>query len=192
MTIALRAAAAFLALVIAACASSPVALVALPSPPTSPRGGDHSASITVRLGEVRLPGYLESFPVVIGRTGNALILAENTEWAERLSEGVARVLRDALSQRLGPSRVLIAGERRASDADLAVEFLALDPREGVLELDARWFLSCNVVGSGRGARARLQVALDGATPPAVAAATSEALARFADVLAAELTCERSG
>ena len=192
MTIALRAAAAFLALTIAACASSPVALVALPSPPASPLGGDHSQSITVRLREVRLPGYLESFPVVTGRTGNALILAENTEWAERLSEGVARVLRDALSQRLGASRVLIAGERRASDADLAIEFLALDPREGVLELDARWFLSCTATGSGRGGRARLQVALDGATPPAVAAATSEALARFSDVLAAELKCEHSG
>ena len=192
MRIALRAAAAFLALAIAACASSPVTLVALPSPQSSPRGGDHGASITVRLREVRLPGYLESYLVVIGRRGNTLVVAENTEWAERLSDGVARVLRDALSQRLGATRVLITGERRASDADLAVEFLALDPREGALELDARWFLSCKLGDSGRGGRARLQVALDGVTPPAVAAATSEALARFADVLAAELKCERSG
>lgn len=192
MTAALRTATAVLALTIAACASSPVTLVALPSPPTTSRGADHNAAITVRLREVRLPGYLESFAVVIGRRGNALLVAENTEWAERLSEGVARVLRDALSQRLGASRVLIAGERRASDAALAIEFVALDPREGVLELDARWFFSCAPAGLGRGGRTRMHVSLDGATPPAIAAATSEALARFADVLVAELECERSG
>jgi hypothetical protein len=55
---------------------------------------------------------------------------------------VARVLRDALSQRLHASRVLVAGERRIPDIDLTVEFLALDPQGTALQFDARWLFSC--------------------------------------------------
>ena len=129
-----------------------------------------------------VPGYLDSFPVVIGRDASALVVSKDTEWAERPSAGVARVLRDALSQRLDASRVLIAGERRLPDVDLTVEFLALDPQGTALHLDARWLFSCTAAGGTRAGRTALDVPLAGATPAAVAAATTEALARFADVL----------
>lgn len=166
---------------LAACASSPVALVALPS---APPAGTHStaAGATVLLREVTVPGYLDGFPVVIGRDGSALTVSKNTEWAERPSAGVARVLRDALSQRLEASRVLMAGERRVPDADLTVEFVALDPQGSALHLDGRWFFSCARGEGSRAGRARLDVPLASATPASVAVATTEALARFADVL----------
>jgi hypothetical protein len=102
------------------------------------------------------------------------------------------VLRDALSQRLGPSRVLIAGEGRIPDADLTVEFIALDPHQGQLRLDAKWSFSCT---SGdrpsHGGRTFFEVPLEAATPPAVAAATAVALGRLADVLATQAECPGS-
>jgi uncharacterized lipoprotein YmbA len=191
MNHALRAIAIVLATTIAACASAPVGLVTLPPAPAA-EANLQAGAITIRLRDVKLPGYLETFPVVIGRTDNSLVVAHNIEWAERLPDSVSRVLRDALSQRLGTSRVLVAGERRLPDADLAVEFLALDPREGVLALDARWFVSCGASGAtSRGGRIRLQVPLEQPTARSVAAATTQALARFADLLAAEIACAPS-
>jgi uncharacterized lipoprotein YmbA len=171
---------------IAACASAPVALVALPPAP-APQASTPDAGATVLVREVSVPAYLDGFPVVIGRRGSALAVSRDTEWAERPSIGATRVLRHALSERLGPSRVLIAGDGRIPDADLTVEFLALDPGQRVLHLDARWSFSCTAARGGRGGRTQLEVPMGGATPEAAAAATSEALARLADVLAATPT-----
>jgi len=120
--------------------------------------------------------------VVVVRDGSALVVSKDTEWAERPSAGAARVLRDALSQRLDASRVLVAGERRIPDADLTVEFLALDPRGTALHLDARWVFACTAGRGSRAGRTGFDVPLASATPAAVAAATTAALARFADVL----------
>jgi uncharacterized lipoprotein YmbA len=183
-----RAAAGLAALAIGACASAPVALVALPPPP-APQTRDAGVGASVLLREVTLPGYLDNFPVVVGRKRSALAVSQSTEWAERPSLGVARVLRDALSQRLGASRVLIAGDGRIPDADLMVEFLALDPQEAALHLDARWSFSCTAAGGVRGGRTQLEVAMAAATPAAVAAASTEALARFADVLVSAIPTE---
>jgi uncharacterized lipoprotein YmbA len=179
------------ALTMAGCASSPVRLVALPSapPPGVEQSKNQTSGSTVVLRTVTLPGYLDNFPVVTGRAGSTLIVSRNTEWAERPSDAVARVLRGALAQRLGPSRVLIAGDGRFADADLTVEFLTLDPEQGALRLDARWTLACAARDRrGHASHTRLEVALDTATAPAVAAATADALGRLADVLATESEC----
>jgi len=141
------------------------------------------------LRQVRVPDYLDTFAVVIGRDNQVLVVAERTEWAERPSHGVSRVLRDALSQRLGSSRVLIAGDGRRADADLSVELLALDPARDALTLDARWSFACRASGQSQGGRTAVRVELSAATPQAVAAATSVALSRLADALVAELRCD---
>jgi uncharacterized lipoprotein YmbA len=144
---------------------------------------------SILLRRVIIPGHLDNFPVVIGRTGNTLIVSSRTEWAERLSDGVARVLRGALSQRLGSSRVTIPGDGRVPDADLTVEFLALDPEQHTLVLDANWAYSCRTRGAiNHAGRTRLQVPLSGPTASAVADATADALGRFADVLVKESVC----
>ena len=185
---------ALLAPALAACVSSPVALVALPPAPYAAADHDdsRSAQTTILVRRVVLPGYLDAYPVVIGRKGNTLIVSDKTEWAEPFSDAVARVLRDALSQRLGASRVLIAGDGRIPDADLTVEFLALDPQQGALRLDAKWSFSCT--GGDRashGGRTSLEIPLEAATATAVAAATADALGRLADVLATQAECVSS-
>jgi uncharacterized lipoprotein YmbA len=183
---------ALLASAIAGCASAPATLVTLPAPPDP--GAHHavgrSAGPTILLRPVIVPAYLDNFPVVVGRTGNTLIVSQDTEWAEPFRDAVARVLRDALSQRLGASRVLIAGDGRIPDADLSTEFLALDPRQGALRLDAAWSFSCTARDRrGRAGRVSLEVPLASPTPAAVASATADALGRLADVLAAQAACD---
>jgi uncharacterized lipoprotein YmbA len=150
---------------------------------------DASASNRILLRPPVLPGYLDAYPVVVGREGNTLVVSGKTEWAEPLREGVARDLRDALSQRLGASRVLIAGDGNIPDADLNVEFVALDPQQRVLRLDAKWSFSCIARDRESSAgRTVLEVPLESATAPAVASATADALGRLADVLATHAQC----
>jgi uncharacterized lipoprotein YmbA len=180
-----------LGLLLAGCASAPVTRIVLPQPEMSARDVDPPAGFVLRLRDVTLPGYLETYPVVVGRSGNVLTVSRDTEWAERLPEGVPRVLRDALSQRFGASGVLFAGDHRAADADLRIEFLALDPVDRMLELDARWFYTCTATRSGRGARTRLQEPIAGIAPADVAKATTGALMQLADVLAREVRCAPS-
>ena len=177
-----------IALMLAGCASSPVALIALPAPAASAQSSDETSSPTIMLRAVTLPGYLEGFPVVLGRTDGPLLVSEQSEWAERLSVGVARVLRDALSQRLGAERTLIAGDGRRPDAHLTIEFLSLDPAGDTLNLDARWFFACAARTQSRGGRTQLQVPLPRATPQAVARTTSAALTLLAGELAANVPC----
>jgi uncharacterized lipoprotein YmbA len=191
MAIAFRFMPAFIALVIGACASSPVTLVVLPPPAVPASDAGQAPGGTILLRQVSVPGYLEDFPVVVGRAGSALVVSRTVEWGEPLLRGVARVLRDALAQRLGASRILIAGERRIPDAELTIEFLSLEPRDGALNLDARWFFSCRTGSPGGGGRTRLEVEVASAEPQAVANATTNGLARFADELAAGVQCEPS-
>ena len=179
------------AMTVGACASKPVSLVALPPapPPAIEHNADASASNRILLRPPVLPGYLDAYPVVVGRQGNTLVVSGKTEWAEPLREGVARDLRDALSQRLGASRVLIAGDGNIPDADLNVEFVALDPQQRALRLDAKWSFSCIARDRESSAgRTVLEVPLESATAPAVASATADALGRLADVLATQAQC----
>jgi len=177
-----------IALVLAACASSPPKLVALPAATAPAERPAPDTAPTVRLRRVEVADYLDGFPVVIGRDGGVLVVADRTEWAERPSQGMSRVLRDALAQRLGSSSVLIAGDGRRADADLSVEVLALDPARDALTLDARWSYACYASGQSHGGRAAVRVETGAATPQAVATATSEALSRLADAVVAELRC----
>jgi len=174
---------------LAACASSPPTLIALPAATGPEARQTPDTAATVRLRPVHVPDYLDGLAVVIGRDNHVLVVADRTEWAERPSQGVSRVLRDALSQRLGSSRVLIAGDGRRADATLSVELLALDPARDALTLDAGWSFVCRATGQSQGGRTAVRVEMSAATPQGVAAATSVALSQLADALAAELRCD---
>src|SRR4051794_32375895 len=169
-----------LALLLVACASRPVALVALPPAERAlAHESDTRSTTTVALRRVMLPGYLENYPVVMRRDNGNIVVSKDAEWSERLSDGVERVLRSALSQRLGPSRVLIPGDGRTPDAELTIQFLELDPQQGVLSLDAKWTYSCRNHAS-HSDRTTLQVPLPDATASGVASATTAALSQLVD------------
>ena len=175
-------------MLLAACASRPVALVALPPADSAlAREPDTTSMTTVALRPVMLPGYLDNYPVVMRRDGSNVVVSKETEWSERLSGAVERVLRGALSQRLGPSRVVIPGDGRIPDAELTVEFLTLDPQQGVVSLDAKWTYACRN-HANQSDRTTLQVPLADATASGIAAATTAALSQFADRLASSADC----
>jgi len=177
-------------LLLAACASRPVSLVALPPPHAVALDDGTGSGTTVLLRPVILPGYLDNYPVVVGRENGVVVVSKNSEWAERLTDAVGRVLNDALSRRLGPSRVLTRGDGRTPDAELTVDFLALDPQQQTVRLDARWTYLCrnHVSRSGRTA---LQVPLADSTASAVATTTTAALEEFANDLAQRVDCTPS-
>lgn len=173
------------ALSLAACASQPPVRVALPGPTRAHEVAGMAGGGTLVVRPVTLPGYIDRYAVVVDRSESRLTVSEEAEWAERLPAAVTRVLRDALSDRLGASRILMRGDRRMPDAELIIEFTKLDPSERALQLDARWTFVCRSrEASPHAGRTEFSVALDSATPHAVAAATSRALGEFADVLAA--------
>jgi len=179
-----------LATLLAACASRPVALVALPPAEHAlAHEPDTTSTTTVSVRPVMLPGYLDNYPVVLRRDSGAVVVAKESEWSERLSDAVERVLRDALSERLGPDRVLIPGDGRVADAELTVEFLQLDPQQGALRLDAKWTYVCRNHAS-QSDRTTLKVPLADPTASGVASATTTALTRFADRLASRADCTR--
>jgi uncharacterized lipoprotein YmbA len=175
-------------MMLAACASAPPTLIVLPAAPAAAASAsaDSTAGPTILLRRVSVPGHLDGFPVVTGRRGESLIVSADAEWAERLSDAAGRVLRDALSQRLGVGRVLIEGDGRIPNADLTIEFLALDPMDGRLVIDARWtFVGATGERTNHSGRTALDVPLASPRAPAVAAATAQALGELAAVLAHE-------
>lgn len=178
----------YLALLLGGCASTPPELIALPPAPATAASIPASAT-SVLLRPVVVPGYLDNFPVVIERDGSRVEIAENTEWAERLTDGVSRVLRDALAQRLAPEQLLIAGDGRVPDADLSVELLRMDPQaDGRVLLEARWNLvGSQGAGTTRAGYARLEAGPAGPEPADIARATSAALGLLADELALQIT-----
>jgi uncharacterized lipoprotein YmbA len=178
-------------LALAACASAPPTLVALPSAGTPADAPLRDGGPSLHVRHVHLPDHLDSLPVVIGHDHQVLVVAERTEWAERPSQGVTRVLRDALAQRLGSSQVLIAGDGRRADAELAVEVMALDPRSDGLHLDARWSIACRTGGRSTAGREAVVAAMPADTPQGVAVATSAALSQLAGALVAQLRCQAS-
>lgn len=176
-----------LALLLGGCASTPPELLALPPAPAT-AAPIPSSAISVLLRPVAVPGYLDNFPVVIKRDGSRVEIAENTEWAERLTDGVSRVLREALAQRLAPEQLLIAGDGRVPDAELSVELLRMDPQaDGRVLLEARWNLVASRGGrTTRAGYARLEAGPAGPEPADIARATSAALGLLADELALQI------
>ena len=68
-------------------------LSALPQPgPNPPNRPAVSPGISLGVGPVTLPGYLDRQEIVIRAAPNQLILSENDRWAEPLEDNFARVL----------------------------------------------------------------------------------------------------
>ena len=68
---------------------------------------DHSGQISLGIGPVRLPGYLDRQEIVTRVAQNKLDLSENDRWAEPLDENFTRVLAQNLSVLLRTDRIVI-------------------------------------------------------------------------------------
>ncbi|HET9149297.1 MAG TPA: PqiC family protein [Alphaproteobacteria bacterium] len=100
--------------------------------------------ISVSVGPVAVPKYLDRPEIVTRPTANALDLAQYDRWGGRLEDNVLQVLAEDLSRRLKTSRVSTFPAEAATGADVRVS-VTVTSFECVggdnCVLDARWRLS---------------------------------------------------
>ena len=112
------------------------------------------SDVTLGLGPVAIPGYLDR-PQLVTRVGpNELRLAEFARWGEPLREGVVRVLRhDLVAASAARTVVLYPWSLAPVQLAVAVDILRFEPNSrGEAELVARW--SVRQVPEGRVLAAR--------------------------------------
>jgi uncharacterized lipoprotein YmbA len=142
--------------------------------------------ITVGVGPVTLPAYLDR-PQLVTRAGsNRMVLADFDSWAEPLDGLFARVLADNLALLLGTDDVLLLPQRRPTPLDYQVEVdvtrFDVDAG-GNANLDARWWVY------GRRGESLLQSGrstITEAAPPGDHAAAAAALSRALGAMSTEI------
>jgi uncharacterized protein len=134
------------ALVLASCADSqPTRFYTLAPLQDAPDAAMPATppELTVGVGPVTLPPYLDR-PQLVTRAGsNRVVLADFDSWAEPLDGLFARVLAENLALRLGTDDVLLLPQRRSMPLDYQVEVdvsrFDVDTN-GNAVLDARWWV----------------------------------------------------
>ncbi len=146
--------------------------------------------VTIGLGPIRLPEYLDRPQIVSRTSANRLTLADSERWAEPLTENVPRVLSEDLSQLLGTDRILLHPwpRTRVIECQISVEFLQFEGGpDGSVTLTARW----TVMGKDGALllparRSSFRVTASGQGQEATVAAQSQSLFRLAREIAIEL------
>lgn len=153
----------------------------------------HATTITIGLGPIEFPEYLNRPQIVTRRNPNELYISEVRRWAERLSENFAQTLSENLSRALGIDNVFVYPWPPQIDVNWQV-LLDLNRFEGKIgdkvNLIARW-----VVVDGKEDRVRMirksritvPVEKGGNNPyGALVAAKSHALAILGEEIAREI------
>jgi hypothetical protein len=177
------------ATLLAGCAETPPSrfytLTSFPEAQTAP--SSPVADVSVGLGPVVLPKYLDR-PDIVQRTGaHELSLAPFDKWSEPLDSMVPRLVSENLTALLGSNRVFILPQRRTPPLDYVVEaeILRFDAAvEGEVVLDVQW----EVYGSDSEKpldieKSTFRETVVGEGYAAVAAAMSRALGRFSETVA---------
>lgn len=156
----------------------------------SERGSDSflpRPEISVGVGPVKFPDYLDRPQIVTRATPGKLDLAEFDRWAEPLSENFIRVLAEDISAALSTSRIVIYPWPRTSQPDCHVT-VDVNQFEGVpggrATLSARWTLH-GEQGKKVLAQRNLEFIepVDGTSYEALVAAQSRAVASLAREIA---------
>jgi hypothetical protein len=133
-------------LTLAGCANSQPTRFYTLSPLADAPGGAPLANLpelTVGVGPVTLPPYLDRPQLVTRAGGNRMVLADFDSWVEPLQGMFARVLAENLALLLGTDDVLILPQRRdvALDRQVEVDVTRFDVDDaGNAVLDARWWV----------------------------------------------------
>jgi len=102
---------------------------------------DLAGQISLGVGPVRLPGYLDRREIVMRVAQNRFDLSENDRWAEPLDENLTRVLAQNLSVLLRTDRIVVYPWPMDKKPDYRVEIqvLRFEPNSArEAELSARW------------------------------------------------------
>jgi len=116
-------------------------LTSLPRTGQSVQNSAGGGELTLGLGPVKFPGYLDRQQFVTRISQNRFGVAENDRWAEPLDENFSRVLSQNLSILLQTDRIVTYPWVRSQQPtyQVLVEVLRFEPNaEQVVELWARW------------------------------------------------------
>ncbi|MGH7834188.1 MAG: PqiC family protein [Candidatus Binatia bacterium] len=149
------------------------------------RGG-----ISIGIGPVKLPGYLDREQLVIRVSQNRFQVAENDRWAEPLEENFTRVLLQNLTA-LVPTARFVSYPWRPSerpDYQLEINVLRFEPNAAAhVELIARWFVREAATKQASAVKeTRLTPSVKGSSTEAAVAALSGALGEFSREIAQAL------
>jgi uncharacterized lipoprotein YmbA len=161
-------------------------VLALPSDSGRISGPRAITGPRVDIGPISLPAYLDREQIFIRQGGSTNVkLAEYDQWAESMSEGISRLLAEAVSVRLAGSGGAAQPLRAAGSPDwrLGVNVNRFDGAPGAsVVLDADWGLYTqqgDILREGH----VLDTAPAGSDIESLVRAHGELLARFGDVLA---------
>ena len=190
--------AAFAALWLTGCSSSPPLRLYVLSPMEDPAdaggsAGLGAAGLGVGIGPVRLAPHLDR-PQIVSRRGNEVHLGELDRWAEPLADGIAQVLAENLGRMLATDRLWHHPWPPSVpvEVQVAVEVLRCDDAgDGDGMLAARWTLSGagGMLATRRFERREPAVSLH---PAATVEALSRALAELSREIAEALAEHTAG
>jgi uncharacterized lipoprotein YmbA len=130
---------------VSACASSPDSRFYMLAPMqdaavSAPAAADQGR-VSICVGPVLVPGYLDRLPVCVRDSAHEVSYAEFHRWAEPLEDGISRTLVENLSQLLGTARIDVFPWKTPAPADYQVRIMLIRfdgaPGEQAV-LKARW------------------------------------------------------
>jgi uncharacterized lipoprotein YmbA len=182
---------AFLVFSLIGCAGSPSSTFYLLSPTSvvkdeaiSMEQGD---CIHLRIARVTLPEYLNRPHIVTRTTENNLTLSDDDQWAEPLSDTVARVLAENISQHVCTKKISLSPGKASGESDYRVE-VEVYRMDGSLGKDAVldvWWTVSKGVGNIilRSKRSKFSESVKGNTFSAFVQAQSRILDTFSREIA---------
>ncbi len=183
-----------LSCILAACAESqPSRFYMLSSLPPAEASGS-GKPLSVGVGPISMPEYLNRPQIVTRETDTKLSLAEFERWGEPLGDLFSQVMAANLSSLLQTERVYSLPRRRTASLDYQVEIdiHRFDADQlGLIYLTARWSLY------GKGGKKLLKTGTTslteqaGRSPDALAEGMSRVVERFSRSIASEIGARRS-
>jgi uncharacterized lipoprotein YmbA len=183
-----------LSVVLAGCVTSPPArfytLSSLPDLQLAAKTGADAGQVTIGIGPIEVPAYLDR-PQIVTRIGsNELRMAEFDHWAEPLSDTLLRVLLENLSVLLEPAVVTVIPWKGHTTADyqIALEVIRFDGNTGdAAVLVARWYIfDGDDQHSILTRKTSIQTETKGADIRSLVAAQSQALAGLSSRIATDI------
>jgi hypothetical protein len=149
--------------------------------------GADSRPVSIGVGPVRLPGYLDRPQIVTRRGAEEIDLAELDRWGEALADGVPRTIADTIGALMPNERIAFFPWTGTVQYQVLIDVNRFDgPLGGDVVLDARW----RIVGPDRKdlveRRFAVREASGAATYPALVAAMSRALGALSREITAGL------
>jgi uncharacterized protein len=158
--------------------------------PNAAKQASRTPGISLGVGPVTLPGYLDRQEIVVRIAQNQLILSENDRWAEPLDENVARVLSQNIAFLLRAERINAYPWPidRKPVYQVEIEVLRFETdAEHQAQLSTRWVVrNTSKKDSTRYHETRLSRPAQGRSTEASVAALSEALADLSREIAAAI------